>query len=227
MKKGLGGVFLSFAILYFIFSCSPVRSIRPLEKGQSAVNLSLGGPITQVGKTYLPLPLICMGYNYGLLQTMDIEAGLNFTDLLFGIANIQIGANWRPILPETYRPGFIVSPRFFAMTDFTPGASRFYPDIGLTALWKIRKQYYCYVGWDNWIELNSVRDDGLKQQHHWLVAPYVGTDLGNDCWSFQVEIKLYTPNLSNQGRPTKNIGAGEKGIFGVLLGVSRYFGDKD
>jgi hypothetical protein len=217
---------LVFAFILAIVSCSPVRSVRPLEKGQSAVSLSLGGPITQVGKIYLPLPMLCLGYNYGLFETMDIEGGINFTDMLFGIANIEAGANWRPLFPEKFRPGFIVSPRLLAMTDFKPGESRVYPDIGLTAFWKIRKQIYWYVGSDTWIELDSTRDDGNTQKRHLLVAPYIGTDFGNDRWRFQAEFKLYTPNLSNKGRPAKNIGAGDKGIFGVFLGVSRYFGNK-
>jgi hypothetical protein len=228
MKKCLSAIFLPLVFYYTLvtFSCSPVRSIRPIDKGQSAVSLSLGGPITQVGKTYIPLPLLCVGYNYGFFETMDIEAGLNFTDVLFGIGNIQVGTNWRPLIPQAFRPGFIISPKLFAMTDFKPKGSRLYPDIGLTAFWNLRKQWYLYGGWDNWIELNTIRDDGNTQNHHWLIAPYVGMDLGSDRWSFQVEIKLYTPNLSNQGRPTKNIGVGEKGIFGVFLGMSRYFGGK-
>jgi hypothetical protein len=219
-------VLLVFTFVLAILSCSPVRCVRSLEKGQSAVSLSLGGPITQVGKIYLPLPMLCMGYNYGLFETADIQGGINFTDLVFGIANVEAGANWRPLFPENFRPGFIVSPRLMAMTDFKPGASRLYPEIGLTALWKIRQQIYCYVGWDNWIELNDSRDDGAKQHHHVLVAPYIGTDFGNDCWRFQAEVKLYTPNLGNKGRPAKNIGVGDKGIFGVFLGASRYFGTK-
>ena len=48
--------FIAFCALIFL-SCSTVRQIRPLAKKESAATLSLGGPITQVGKLYVPLPL--------------------------------------------------------------------------------------------------------------------------------------------------------------------------
>ena len=184
----------------------------------------MGGPITQVGKAYLPLPLISVGYNYGLLEKFDIEAGFHVLSAVYGIAHLDVGANWRPWAAAGFSPGFIMSPKLFVMTDFTPASLRLYPDIGLSAYWEIAKYRYWYLGLDNWIEYHQTRDDGNPQKEHWLVAPYAGVSLGNRLWQAQVEAKWYAPNLVNDGRAVKNIGVGKYGIIGVFLGVSRSFG---
>jgi hypothetical protein len=205
-------------------ACSPVRQIRPLDKGESRVSLSAGGPITQVGKIYIPLPLISLGYNYGLMENLDVEAGIHVTDMLYGVLKVDAGVNWRPLVPPLYSPGIIISPRLFGMTDFSPGSSRLYPELGLTGYWDFKKYRYAYIGIDNWIEYHTTRVDGNPQTNHWLIAPYAGVSLGNRLWQGQLEVMVYTPNLSNQGRPVKNIGFGKYGIIGVFLGVSRSFG---
>jgi hypothetical protein len=217
--------FLEVSVVLVLISCSPVRSILPLHKGQSAVSVSLGGPITQVGAIDAPLPFLCVGYDYGLLEKTDLEAGVNITEAVFGIGNMQAGLNWRPLPALTWRPGFIVSPKLYVMSNFKPGGFRLYPDLGITAFWELPKRRYYYLGMDNWFEPNHIRDDGAVQGRHWLIAPFLGVDFGSERWRFQTEMKLYAPNVGNQGRPVKNIGAGRKGIFGVFAGVSRYFGN--
>jgi hypothetical protein len=208
----------------FMLSCSSFRQVRPLEKGESRVSISAGGPFTKVGNIYIPMPLVSLGYNYGITEKLDAEAGTNFLAMMYGIAHFDAGVNWRPLKPNRYVPGLIVSPKIFLMTDFRPGDSRIYPDVGLTGWWEIRKYRLVYLGLENFFELSGTREDGNKQQNNWLIAPYTGISLGNKKWQFQFEAKLYTPNLQNNLHTAKNIGVGDHGIFGVFLGVSRSLG---
>lgn len=207
-----------------IASCSTVRQIRPLNKGESSVALSVGGPITQVGKIYFPLPLISVGYNYGCIDKLDVEAGFHVLFAIYGILEADLGVNWRPWSAKVFRPGLILSPKLFVMTNFKPASLRLYPDIGCTAYWEMAKYRYAYLGLDNWIECHQVRDDGNIQKEHWLIAPYAGMSIGNRLWQVQIEAKWYTPNLINDSRAVKNIGIGRYGIVGVFLGVNRSFG---
>jgi hypothetical protein len=210
-----------------LVSCSSVRQIRPLDVGESAVNVSLGGPITKyIGDAYLPLPLISVGYNYGLMRTFDLEAGFHVMQAVFGIMHFDIGANWRPLQSRAWIPGLIVTPRFHFMTNFEPDAFSFYPDLALTLAWHPKEFFYPYAGIENWFELRTERDDNVEQPHHWLIVPYAGAVLCRGRWQFQVEARAYTPNLRNTGRGPKNIGFGEYGILGVFLGVGRTFGGK-
>lgn len=205
-------------------ACSSFRQVRPLDKGESRVSLCAGGPFTKVGDIYIPLPLASLGYNYGVTEKLDVEAGTNLLALLYGIVHIDAGVNWRPLRPCGFVPGLAVSPKVFMMTDFSPGGARGYPDIGLTAFWETAPYRFAYAGLENLFELSGTRQDGNEQRHHWLIAPYAGISLGNRAWQFQLEARLYTPNLRNDLHTVKNLGLGDRGIFGIFLGASRSFG---
>jgi len=212
-------LFFSVIIMGLLCSCSSIRQLQPLDKGQSAVSASLGGPFTQVGSVYIPLPLLSIGYNRGIVEKkLDIETGFNFTQALFGIMDIDASLNYRPFQPEHWIPGLIVSPGFFIMTDFKPESFRFYPVLCITGFWKINEYFYIYSGIENWFELSKKRYDGNFQKYHWLKTPYIGFDIGKRKLRFQFETKIYTPDLKNTGRPTKNIGFGEHGILGIFFG---------
>jgi hypothetical protein len=215
-------LFISCCVVIICFSCSSIRQIRPLEKGESALSASVGGPITKVGSIYIPLPLLNIGYNYGLIdRKLDLEAGFDVTSSIYSLMHLDIGTNYRPWLSKKWRPGFIVTPKFFFVTDFE--AFKFYPDLGLTLFWQLRDYWHIYSGLDNFFELSRIRHDGNKQEHHWLIAPFLGIDMGNRHWGFQIETRAYIPNLLNGQRSIKNIGFGDYGIIGLFLGVHYTF----
>jgi hypothetical protein len=220
-------IVLALAITIMLCSCSTVRQVRPLDKGESSVTFSVGGPITQVGKVYFPLPLLSVGYNRGIIaERLDIETGLHLTQLAYGILDFEAGVNVRPLPAEGFRPGINITPKAFFMTNFKPESFRFYPDLGITLYWNINQTVYIYTGLENWFELATTRADGNPQKNNWLTAPFLGVDIGRGDWQLQLESRLYTPNLSNKGKPTKNLGIGDHGVWGAFLGVNHTFGRK-
>ncbi|MBN1578276.1 MAG: hypothetical protein JW913_17075 [Chitinispirillaceae bacterium] len=210
-------------IVCLIFACSSVRRVVPLESGTSAVTLSLGGPVTEVAKKYIPLPLLSAGYNYGINDRLGIEAGLNLTGALFGLLHVDAGVNWYPLAAKGAIPGITVTPELFFMSNFEAGGHRLYPTLTPTLYWKPGR-HLVYIGVENWFEVHTQRSDGNEQPRHWLIAPYLGYGLSWKKWRFQLEGRGYTPNLVNTGRATKNIGFGSHGIIGVFIGVSREIG---
>jgi hypothetical protein len=211
-----------------LMSCSAVRQVRPLEKGEQAVSLSLGGPVTKyLGTAYAPFPLLGVGYAYGFNHKFNFQSGLQLTQAVFGVLQLDAGVDWRPWPASKLLPGAIISPRLFFsadINDFTAESMRLYPDLDITAYWEPWKYKYIYTGITNWFEFASTRSDGLEQKHHWLITPFLGTNLGNNKYQFQFEFRVYTPNLSNLGRGAKNIGFGEYGILGFFIGGSYTFG---
>jgi hypothetical protein len=204
--------------------CAAVRQIPPMDPGENAISLSLGGPMTRyIGDAYAPLLFLSLGYSRGLHRVLDIEAGLDLTHMLYGVGKVDVGLNWRPFQAERWRPALIVSPKFHFATDFSTGA-RLYPALSITGAWHVRK-FYPYLGLENFFELQQERADGLEQEHHWLILPYVGLVLEHKRWQYQFEMKVYTVNLDNDyGRPPDNWGFGEHGIIGFFLAFSRTFG---
>lgn len=208
-----------------IFSCSSVRQVKPLEPGQSAVSASLGGPVTQyIGPGYAPLPMLSVGYNRGMREWLDLEVGWHITQFAFGVLQLDGGVNLRPFMPEGLRPGLIVTPKVHVLAGLRDGSFRAYPQLSLTFPMQPTESLLPYLGIENWFEFHTTREDGLEQPHHWLIAPYAGLALYRGPWHFQLEMRLYTPNLENTGRGPKNIGIGEYGIWGTFVGVGRTFG---
>jgi hypothetical protein len=206
-------------------SCSSIRQIRPLEPGQSAVNVSLGGPIQKISGAYMPTPILSAGYNYGLKRTLDLEAGVGLLQAAFGIIHLDLGANWRPLVARGWIPGVIATPKVQLMTNFKPQSLLVYPEAILTAWWRPTKVLYPYVGIENWIEYHSKRFDGNDQTHHWLFAPYLGLSICKQHWQFQIESRWYTPNIDPiLAGATDHFGVGEHGVLGAILGVGYLFG---
>ena len=217
MSKELLAVFL----LFFCISCSSVRHVLPLQKGESAVDLSVGGPITKVGNVYIPLPLLSAGYRYGITENLGLESGLGITSMLYRNFHLDAGITWHPFLAQGARPGLFLSPRLFFLANSEN--FRLYPDLDLGTYWKLRNNLI-YTGVENWFEYHATRSDGNSQDHHWLIIPFLGYGYSFNKWQFQLEGRVYTPNLKNTGRATENIGFGDYGILGVFIGFSRSLG---
>ncbi|MBN1761350.1 MAG: hypothetical protein JW863_23710 [Chitinispirillaceae bacterium] len=216
----ISGIFFAAVVLS---GCSTVRYVRPIEKGASVVSVSLGGPVTQVGGKYLPLPLLSAGYGYGATDHLSIEAGLHITSALFGVAHVDAGVNWAALKTKGMIPGVVLSPKVVLLSNFKPHESRAYPVLTPSLYWK-RGKHLWYTGAENWFERHTVRSDGNRQPHHWLFIPFIGYGISKGKWQFQTEARVYMPNLSNEVGPTTNLGFGEYGIFGIFLGVNRSFG---
>ena len=219
-------LFLGLPLLFVMQGCTTTRQIKPLEKGESVIHLSLGGPLTKTSSAVFPLPLIGLGYSYGLLRELDFQTDLHITEFLFRLIHFNVGVNYRPLFANKWAPGLILSGHSHFLWKIAPQDKgrlgrnfSFYPDLALTAYW-FYKRHYFYFGWQNWFELRARRNDGLSQQHFWFPTLYLGYHLALKKTVLQFELKWYVPNLDNRNRPMKNIGLGNRGILGIFLGSS-------
>lgn len=210
--------------LFLLSSCSSVRRIRPLPKGQMAISGSVGGPLTSVGDVTIPLPLVSLAVNYGAASRWDLQAGVHLTSAFFGIAHFDAGVNWHPWGSNRFRPGLLVSPKLSFLTDFSPSGFRLYPSCAFTGFWEITPRWAIYTGLDNWWELRVLRTDGRPQEHRWLPTLHLGISLCSKKWEYVLESKLFLPGVDNSGRPVKNVGLDQKGMLGFFIGISRAFG---
>ena len=226
VTQGLGGWTIGLTALAFLASCSSIRHVRPVEKGELTASASFGGPFAgQIG--WAPFPLLGIGANYGVLDKIDAEAGWAVSSALFGVCELEGGCNWRPLAPMNWKPGLIAGARLLGTTDFQKGNSRLWPGAGVTLLWRLHPRVYGYCGMDNWFETHTTRYDGNEQQHHWLPVIHYGFDYGGSAWQWQIEGTWYVPNidpLQSPSNPVKTVSIGGQGSIGVFLGVSHSFG---
>ncbi|MCX6274771.1 MAG: hypothetical protein NTV09_06155 [Bacteroidetes bacterium] len=205
-------------------SCAPMRFVKPLEKKQQAANISLGGELIKYNSLTIPVPFLTANYGYGIDSSLTGFASLNITSALFGNFHLGLGATKQLLKQNGYCPAFSVAPAF----DFiyrNKNAVKFYPQLAVNAFWEYgKKNNLVYLGIDNWFELASKRAYGQKQENHWIFMPALGHSFCGKKGSFNTEVRVIAPNLSNEKlvveyqTPLKTHGA-----FGVYIGYTRKF----
>lgn len=208
----------------FIFSCSPTRFVKPLDKKQHAANVSLGGPLIKYGKATVPIPFLTANYGYGIDSTLTGFGSVNITSALFGNLQLELGATKRLLKQNGYFPAISISP-VANIIYRNKDAHKFYPQLDINAYWDYNKRKnFFYIGVSNWFELQQKRAFDVTQPNHWIFTPLIGHSFTGKKWNFNIEAKVIAPNLSNQKlvvdyqTPFKTHGA-----FGIYLGYTRKF----
>jgi len=216
--------FLLISLMCFAIACSPGRFVKPLEKKQHAVNLSLGGPLIRYGAATIPIPFLTANYGYGIDSTLTAFGSANFTAALFGNAQVEIGVTKQVVKQNKYTPAVSISPAINIIYK-NKDAKKLYPQISINAFWEYGKhKNLIYVGLDNWFELSSKRAYDINQPNHWIFMPMIGHSFNSKKWNFNLEAKIIAPNITNEKlvvdyvTPFKTHGA-----FGVYLGCTRKF----
>ncbi len=215
---------LLISITTLIYACSPGRYVKPLEKKQQAVNVSLGGPLIKYGAATIPIPFLTANYGYGIDSTLTAFGSANITAALFGNAQVELGVTKQVMKQNKYIPAISISPVLNIIYK-NKDAKKLYPQLAINAFWEYGKhKNLIYAGLDNWFELSSKRAYGINQPNHWIFMPMIGHSFNNKKWNFNLEAKIIAPNISNEilvadyVTPFKTHGA-----LGVYFGCTRKF----
>jgi hypothetical protein len=218
-------------ILSIIYSCAPTRYVKPLEKGEHAINTHLGGPITKVpGIGSIPLPYTSIGYGYGLKENTTIFANLYTTSLLFGVSQIDIGATYQPWKAD--RMGLTLQPNLNILIDLYTGANRFWPQLDANYYYDYliykskaleghnpKRMNSIYTGLSNWFDPYPTESQGRKNEQFWMPSIQLGHLWERIHWDFQLELKVLAPIYSN-----KNIVVDYPSLLGSFGALGGYFG---
>ncbi len=220
MKK----LFCALIIILCICSCAPTRFVKPLDKGQKAVNLSLGGPLINYSKLIIPMPFFTATYGYGINNTLTGFGSLNITSALYGNLQLELGATKRLLNQNGSIPAISVNP-VANIIYRSKDAFKFYPQLDVNAYWDYNKgRNFFYAGLSNWFELESKRAFDEEQSYHWLFSPLIGETFVRRKWNYNIEAKMIAPNLSSaKGTVEYKTLFGSHGAFGIYFGVTRKF----
>jgi hypothetical protein len=207
-----------------ICSCAPTRFVKPLDKGQKAVNLSLGGPIINYHDLPIPMPFLTATYGYGIDSSLTGFGSLNITSALYGNLQLELGATKRLLKQKGRIPGISINP-VANIIYRSKDAAKFYPELDVNAYWDYNKgRNFFYVGISNWFELESKRAFEQKQPNHWLVTPLIGETFVRRKWNYNIEAKIIAPNVSTaKGVVEYKTPYGKHGAFGIYFGLTRKF----
>ncbi len=221
-------------VLLFI-SCSAVNQVRTVGKGNTGMELTLGGPMmTNLGAP-LPIPNFFAGVRYGLRQDLDIAGLFNITGpIIPGIFDVITGIYWVPLQPGlrtqsgTPHKGLGLGGSFMVqwITDFQHGLV-IYPAIECAGGWRY-KWINPFIGIS--LGLDFYRTNGKTPITQ--VNPFFGTEfmikerssIGLKCTFYEVAYNFYGSQvewvyLVNRSQEKKKYG-----VLGISLGYSYKFG---
>jgi hypothetical protein len=215
-----------FVYLFLVFTlcnCAPTHIIKPIEHKTHMVSGSLGGPIIEVPNTAtIPIPLTTIGYAYGLKPKVTLHSRIYPTSLLFGVFQIDIGSTHNIYTKQKW--SLICSPTFNFMFDTYEKAGKFWPMLDLNTTWDYHKENYFYFGVNNWFELSQTKAHNQKQTNHWIFSPQIGHVFKKNRWEYQLEIKVISPNKSNENIVLNYSSIlGKRGALGTYFGIRYHF----
>jgi hypothetical protein len=218
-------IFLFFSCLGFcLFSCAPTQFVVPLEKGEHAVNASLGGPLVDIpGIATIPIPFTSLGYGYGLTEKSTISGALYPTAALYG--NFQLSAGYTRELWKKNRMNISAKAGFDYMIDVYEKNQRIWPQLDANFSFTHQnlpdkgKRKLVYAGFSNWFELNTIKAHEESQSSFLFFNPHLGYQMKKNNWAFHFELAFLAPNLRND-----KVVLDYKSIFGNRGATGIYFG---
>ncbi len=223
MKKPLTLLFIVVLILTFAF-CAPSRYVKTLEKKQSVLAFSFGGPLIKFGGAPIPIPFTTLGYAYGCSDRITAYGNLHTTSLLFGNFQTDLGATVK-LYEKENQFGFSASPALqIACNVRNQTGFRTWPSIDLNSYYHPNKKpSYIYAGINSWIELSSTKAHDEPQTKHAIPNLHIGYSVVKTKWQHQFELKYLGMGIANTPGVVDYIGASGKGTFGLYYSLIRKF----
>lgn len=220
-------LFRSFSLILFsilFFACATTRVVKPLAKGTKEIGVSAGGPIMGFSGIIMPIPMTSVYYAKGITDSLSVFGGLNGTSLLFGTAQIDLGATYEILHQKNWQPGISLSPVLNLMLDRWEWKFRAYPQLDANAYWNYRQNKgLLYVGMSNWFVINQKKMYDQKQTPHWIPNIQLGTRYQRPKIEWILESRYVAMNYQNGFSVVDYKGIGQKGAFGVYFGVNKKF----
>ena len=214
---------LLFCVAYFC-SCAPSRFVKPLGKGEKAINASLGGPLITFAGAPIPIPFTSISGGYGVSKSLTAYGSLHPTSLIFGVLQTELGVVKNIYYNDSLKFGFSAAPVVNLSIDRWEYNFKFWPELDLNAYWTFNKnKNFIYIGASNWFELSKTKGYGEKQVSHWIINPQLGHTFIRPKWNFNIEVKLLAPGIMRYPNVVDYIGVGNKGAIGTYLSITRRF----
>ena len=196
-------------------ACGTAHHARTLGKGNYGVDLELGGPLTQLGGVYVPLPYALVGGTYGVTDDLDVHARLHLTTAIYEFPGVDVGATYQWWHERRWRPAFSSTLQLYGFSDFQAGGSRGFADLTENLSYLVHRRWLTYFGATEFTEL---------VQAPVIFAPFVGEELRlGDHYGVELELKYAQPQLMEYVAPSYARIANQGAIF-VELGFNTYFG---
>jgi hypothetical protein len=197
--------------------------VKPLEKGQKAVSLNLGGGLFDFGGVTMPMPLSSITYGYGLKEKTTLYGSLHTTSLLFGVGQIDLGAVHQLKAQDNWVPAITVSPMANMAIDRWEGRFKFWPQVDVNMYWHyLQKKNFIYTGLMNWFDITN-QNPHRSKSFAYIWAPMVGHTFVRSKMNYNLELKYIALNRRNDQSVVAYKGINGHGVIAIYFTVIRKF----
>ena len=219
-RKHLMLAALPAVILLAAARCGTVTAVTPLDRGESALSASVGGPVANLNGMNIPLPYAVARYRYGLTDQAGICAGVHLLAAGLGVAGFDVGFSYHFLQQRDWIPTVGAIAGVTALIKPAGGEAMF-PQLDLVASYRLNDHFTTYFGSQSMYQLQSTPSV--------VLAPFVGTGWRiSDRFSLNLEAKWYAPTEKTEPRIVDySLPIGNHGAVGFVLGASYGFGGKN
>lgn len=212
----------SLAVACAISACSTTRPIQPLAPGETALGVSLGGPLLQTLGTVFPTPILSVGVAHGhapnrlsLGAPWALTGAIDVTAALFGSLHVDPGLALYPLVRSQ---GAVPTVGLFCNLHVIANREDVLlaPQVAGITSWRLGRPWLLYVG------LDAARP--VKAQASWLAGPMLGTQWDRGQTRFGLEAKWIAPYHDVEPVAPSWISPAHHGFFSLLLSVGYRFG---
>jgi hypothetical protein len=196
-------------------ACATTLPVRPIGRGNTAFNASVGGPMVQALGADIPAPILTVGGAYGARDDTEVTVRADLTAAAYGDLHLQPGAAYHtPLRAGDGAPILTAAPSLHLITNFTD--TRVYPQLTLASAWLIRRRHSVYVGADTGV--------GFGTRTRVIAGPLVGGELRAGRLGITLEGKWLAPYYDVAPTAPSWISPFGHGYLTVLVGVTYYLG---
>lgn len=211
-------------LFMLLIGCSVNHGVRPLGKGKTAINASVGGPTAELFGAPVPLPISTVGVRHGISDRSDIHAAFHPSmALLFGVAGLDAGASYLVFEQEGPRPAILVDGTVTAifgdLSEGEPaGGFRMYGNVAALASWEYgQRGNLVYTGADLFIQPSPWQPIG---------GPLIGHQLRlGERVGLSTELKWMGGSANTDPFTIRWYGIGQQGVLVPQIGLDVAFGD--
>ncbi|MCK5242934.1 hypothetical protein KAR34_10835 [bacterium] len=193
-------------VIIFLTGCATQRLYKPLPKNEKEVHFSVGGPMIKLNDIPLFMPLVYLGYRYGINDNLSLGIDLPVTLILF--QNISIDSN----LIYFLTPKFAIQPEILFVWDIKEEVARIFPLLSSWYSIQLSQTIYLTPGISSMYQF---------REPYIFVSPFISVIKKIGKWDLMCEFSYLAPHIKND-YTTEYISPGY-GCVGIYLGVGRRF----
>lgn len=200
--------------VFFFTSCSVLTPPRVLEKGESRLNLSIGGPFVPQSSPALIIPYTTIGYSEGLYDDLTISGNFHLLSAVYKIFAVDIGTVYRLKKEDQSFPEISLYPKFYFFHNFKSAEDmRAFISAVVTGSYSTGEKSFMYFGFDTFYQF---------EPSEILFTPFAGFQFPvSRRFNIQTEIKWMASNADTK----HGIFEGEssiygKGVLGIFIGAN-------